>query len=147
MLGTNVHSAARVVRGAAIPRYSLPSLLPSQGHSGIPAAWERPSRLFRVLLSAFCFSATSWRLPHRWETEILAFDKFPTSSGTHVCQKSPQLTSGKVPTLEEVQGSMGAVACPSRAPSLDPPRQTPTAHIAAGDNKPELAQRSLAKAA
>lgn len=142
-----MHLVARVVRGATIPQYSLPSLLPSQGHSGMPAAWARPSRLFRILLSAFCFSATSWRLPHGWETEILAFDKFPTSSRTHTCQKSPQLTSGKVPTLGEVQGSMGAVACPSRTPSLDPPRQTSTFQIAAVGNKPELAQRSLAKAA
>lgn len=124
--GTNVYALLKGgARRCKCPKYSLPSLLTSRGHSRVPSAWERLSRLFRVLLSAFCFSDTSWRLPHRRETEILAFDKFPTSSGTQMRQKPPRLTSGAVPTSGAFRGPWEPRPAPPEPPLCIPPGWTP----------------------
>lgn len=121
--GTNVHDVLKGVVRCCNTQSSLPSLLTSRGHSRMPPAWERLSGLFRILLSAFCFSDTSWRLPHRRETEILAFDEFPTSSGTQMRQKAS--TSGTVPTFGEIRGSRELWPAPPGPPLCIPPGGTP----------------------
>lgn len=118
--GTNVYDLLKGgTRRCKYPKSSLPSLLPSWCHQ--PGKGSQGSSGFSQLFVSLTPAGGS-HTDGRQKYWLLI--NFPLLR-EHKCVKSLATDKRHSAHLWSVQGSMGAVACPSRAPSLHPSRMNP----------------------